>query len=229
MPCPAAIADFAGFDDALAQLRWPEGPFDPFGAWTLRYSVRVTAYLNNALGSRRQGSLTLRRSPNGAASRIDVVQNLALEWGAVHHQKAALRCANDAVSSLLSWSLDGAIQGGAAESASLCALYDEGSPEPGPLPLTCGWSLMDGVMRLPQIDGDYLHFELLDELQIHRPEQRLAFLGAAQAELAGASRWLFGYQHRGRGVLPTQYWLEEGGRLVLARSATRLLMLEAVP
>ncbi len=110
---------------------------------------------------------------------------------------------------------------------------------------TFHWSLLDAVQRLPGGDGAPLAFTLIDRLNCQvKPEQTLTFAEEAAIELGGRLVWeeekqeldagtlyrpvqrrleavatkLRCYEQTGTGILPTFYWVDERGELLMVSS-----------
>lgn len=110
---------------------------------------------------------------------------------------------------------------------------------------TLHWSLLDAVQRLPGDDGAPLSFTLIDRLNCQaKPGHILAFAEEATIELGGRPVWdeqkqeleagtlyrpvqrrlgavatnLRCYEQTGTGILPTFYWVDERGELLVVSS-----------
>jgi hypothetical protein len=90
--------------------------------------------------------------------------------------------------------------------------------------LTTDWALIDAVQRLGSRNEDPPVFDLLEDLDAHRPDQRLAPLPPCEVELGGESVTLHGFSRLGRGVLPWHYYLDASGRLLMALGALTALV-----
>jgi hypothetical protein len=120
-----------------------------------------------------------------------------------------------------------------------------GTPTRTPVnpPLACAWGLFDAVQRAP--DDLNQAFTLIDRLNSQvKPEQRLTYRTSETVELGGTRVWheekrelergtvyrpvaaregatavpLRAFDHVGRGLVPTVYWVDDRGRLLFVLS-----------
>ncbi|MCB9766430.1 MAG: hypothetical protein H6739_42040 [Alphaproteobacteria bacterium] len=213
-----------GFEDALVRGPLPDGPLDPFGAWVQRWRIHRLRYAVEHMGVDEAGWLTLTRqpAPDGGFT-LDVEQRLTLIRGA-QLTRAAMRCAVDPLGTVQDWTVDTVTLDAAGDPEPLTHLTLR-SP-PGATPTCSSWSLMEAVQRIPEVGEQGLRFEMLEELVVRRPEQRLLFEGAAVWETGSGTRWLMGYRRVGVAAPPVFYWVDEDGRVLLVASVGRLLVAE---
>jgi hypothetical protein len=89
--------------------------------------------------------------------------------------------------------------------------------------LTCNWALFDVIPVLAQtIQGsdDGIDIVLLEDLEQLRPKSRLGFLESIQTPTP-----LDGYYVYGTGLLPSYWWLDASGNVVIASSTFETLVL----
>ncbi len=92
------------------------------------------------------------------------------------------------------------------------------------LPLTCNWALFDIIPTLAEKmkeSGDDVDIALLDDLEQFRPKNRLGFLDATQFPIS-----LDGYYLYGTGVLPSYWWVDANGNIVIVSSVFETLVLK---
>lgn len=218
---------------ALKDLAPPTGRFDPSGAWTSQYRLWLVQRWRGG------GSLRLRREPLSEGVRLHVDLAVVEVSGYLRRLHAVLDCAADAFCTPRSWKLTsqnldrndrpttgtaftetGTIRGGRLE----VRFAKRTGKQEVPQPVTSNWSLFDLVQRLPAEKTRPLRFAVLEEMDLLKPAQRLAFRGTQQIELGGQKLRLRGYHQVGRGVLPWQYWVDDAGRLLLAFSGVRAFL-----
>lgn len=79
-------------------------------------------------------------------------------------------------------------------------------------PLTCLWTLMDAVRRLPAEAGWTQEFDLYMDLSSLRRNQMLSFAGRGQVALAGGVQELDFYEQTGEGIEPIHYAVDQQNR-----------------
>lgn len=224
---------------ALEKIHPPEGPFDPAGAWTHRYSVLLLQPERGAKGEhpRPYGTLVLARQPRRSADftlAVDLTIQTVGRSGM--RNRATLTCVADRLATPRQWELhsddlqdDQPVRGtSVVETAEWRdgTLIRKGRAErrtslPGPF--TSNWSLLEAVQRLP-FDSKPLAFEMLEDLDLRKAEQSLRPVAPVTLELGGRAVKLRCFRQTGRGILPTHYWLDEQHRLVAITGALRGLV-----
>ena len=92
-----------------------------------------------------------------------------------------------------------------------------------PVELTCNWALFDVIPALAQTiqaSDDGIDLTLLEDLEQLRPKSRLGFLESIQTPIP-----LDGYYLYGTGLLPSYWWLDGYGNIVIASSTFETLVL----
>ncbi len=219
---------------ALEGLAPPAEPLDPTGAW--EQSFRLWA-VTSGKARANVGFVHIRREPaaDGRTVRFFVEKALALFAGPAYRTSAEIECSADALATLRRWRVQAEVlpAEGQGEPLRVCETAELSAgclratrnglttvlavPEPA----TCDWVLFDVVQRLPGQATKPLRFAMLEELDMLKPEQRLAFRGTGQITLGERTVRCLRYEQIGRGILPYQYWVDEGHRLLLAFSHTR--------
>lgn len=92
------------------------------------------------------------------------------------------------------------------------------------LPLTCNWALFDVIPalaeRLKEL-GDNVDIALLDDLEQFRLKCKLGFLDSVHSPIP-----LDGYYLYGTGVLPSYWWVDANGNIVIVSSTFETLVLK---
>lgn len=234
----AALGEYGG----LAGFVAPNADFDPNGAW--KHTYRLWLVAQSGLTSRPAGmhyrgflEIDRRPAPGGQEIMLGVYQSVLQQAPAVHDTAIELTCAADALAGPRRWKLthtvrDGRLKPVPGTRVEQTGKIGEGSVEirygdvavtrprePGPL--TSNWSLFDAVQRLPRGEAPPLEFTMLQELDLVKKTQQLAYCGAADHDLNGKTVRLHQYQHVGEGILPYHYYTDEQGRLLVAVGGLR--------
>ncbi len=222
--------------EVLERLRAPEGPFDPRGEWEHRYSVWVLSPERGAKGEHPHpnGTLTLKRKPAGeGALTLEVDFNISTRGPAGARTRASLTCAADRLATPRQWELRfEAVEQG--EPVAQTTVVETAVVRDGVLvrrghaehriklarAFTSNWSLFEAVQRLP-FDSAPAGFDMFEDLDLLKPDQRLRPAGEVALELGGRPVRLRAFRQIGRGILPTHYWLDDQHRLIAASGALR--------
>lgn len=92
------------------------------------------------------------------------------------------------------------------------------------IPLTCNWTLFDVIPALSDSlkqHANIVDISLLDDLEQLRPKCKLGFLDSTQSPIL-----LEGYFLYGTGVLPSYWWVDENGNIVVVSSVFETLVLK---
>jgi len=92
---------------------------------------------------------------------------------------------------------------------------------PAPARWTSSWSLFAAVPLLPFEAGAPLEFDLLEDLELLKPGQRIVYAGRHGVPLAGGALTLHVFEQTGRGVMPWRWWLDDAHRILLAAGGRR--------
>jgi len=95
---------------------------------------------------------------------------------------------------------------------------------PAPARFTAGWCLFDALQRLPGDDARVDDFDLLEDLQVVKSGQRLAFRQTTALDWAGRQVLLHGFEQLGSGLLPYTWWLDDARRVVAAVGGMKALV-----
>ncbi|MCX7015002.1 MAG: hypothetical protein NTW86_21025 [Candidatus Sumerlaeota bacterium] len=213
---------------ALETFQPPTEAFDPKGAWRNVYRI----WLVGPKGRNDQGVLELKQTtrPDGALL-LEVENTVVQSTGATHRTKASIVCANDALLTPKSWKLTSDIVNPNDTPVELAAwsetaeAKDDGvhvtdktgaSVRKVSKAFTCNWALYDVVQRMGGAASKPLEFDLLEDLQLLKPGQRLSYRGEASLDLNGQTLKLRQYQQIGHGILPILYWTDEKDRTLFA-------------
>ena len=229
------------YSSRFPTIHVPTGPFDPKGELTSNFIIWMA---QNTDKYASVGSLRFHKSNASSGNiQLQVDQSIRLNpprnWGIT---TASLTCRDDALSTPVNWKVASKVTHDAGKIVDLTEVSITGKAAGGiitlhrekdrqikmPGPFTSNWSLIDAVQRLP-FDSKVLKFDLLEDLELHRPEQRLAPGQTAEVELGGRTIKLHSFEQVGRGIPPTTYWLDDQHRLVFVIAGLRALLYDSNP
>jgi hypothetical protein len=228
--------DWSVVADRLKGWLPPEGPFEPAGTWKLAYERHVLVPEPNGTSAGGQaGALAIER--NGLRVRV----REAVAAGATTvTTNADYQCAADQLLTPQRWSMDitwesklprvpvaGLDQrrSGHVESGGIIFSASKERRRPAPSRWTADWLLFAVLPRLPFAAGTTLEFDLFEEGELHKPDQKLAYAGEHAVEVVGKKILLHVFEQFGRGVMPTRWWLDAQHRVLLAASERKLYLL----
>jgi len=221
---PAAVEPVTGFLAGYA----PPAPRRLRETYRLMYDIVLWHERAPATGITKNGlvgRVDLRRVgvPEGVRYSIDEVRRYA---GIANRLTARLTCAGDRLGSLRAWEsraswrplpdksplrhrLDALVVNGRKEHDRV--LHSDGRQEDSARPLASLWSLIDFVARRGGPATD-VSLDLLADLSSVSPGARLRYDGPVEVEVAGKRLLrLASYVLTGRGILPTNYLVDEPG------------------
>jgi hypothetical protein len=237
---PDLPLSWAKFAMAIDTFVPPQGTFDPAGAWDMRWRILVT--VGGMAGGAQPGTLRLRRQPDPAGTVALAFETQVAVGGLQRFSMTGtMNCASDTFASITSWEMESTIQhlkDGPLQSTRIIE-HGRATPEgaeidragkmfrlTGNPPLTSNWSLFDAVQRLAP-DAAPTSFNLLEDLTLLRRDQRITPGEIREITLGGRTVRLRSFVQIGEGILPTHYWLDESGRLILASCGLRGYLLDA--
>lgn len=142
-----------------------------------------------------------------------------------HYWHAQCRHRRDQLSSLVAWRWNSVF-------ATADDLNDHGGGSCPVVPrqdtatsvLTTEWGIFDALTRLPFSPGVRHTFTLFESLAKTKAEQHLEFTGTQSFRLGSEEVRLHRFQQWGRGVLPTDYWVDDERRVWLRIDCNRCLI-----
>lgn len=241
---PKPPRSLAILGDALTAIVPPADPFDPNGTWDHGYRVHtvVPSASGQQVAVQPQGSLYLQRRPvDDATFELHVRQATMNAINTKYLVEARVVCMADRLAQPKEWELSSRIIGAQGEPKAETEysetavvrdgmIHRQGARQrsmPASDPFTSNWSLFDALQRLPQEHAGTLEFDMLEELDLLKPGQRLVRRGAVEVELSGRAVRLRGLDQTGRGILPYGYWLDDTGRLLIAVGGMRAYLWDA--
>lgn len=241
----ASPRDWAALGPRLDRWTPPQGTFDPAAAWSLRY-VRhaLIPDPSGAYGGGPAGSLALDVKPDANAVALRAAE--AVQAGfTIMTTEAEVICAPDALLTPRTWTLKvgwkaGPLSGmatdgmpqtrtGRADGKGLVFQANKERRAPAPAQWTGFWNLFAALPRLPFDAKSVLTFDLFEDLELHKPTQRLAYVGQQAVALSGRTFDLHVFEQTGCGVLPWRWWLDGQHRVLLAAGGRRAYLLDSTP
>lgn len=222
--------------DYLPNVTPPEGSFDPTGDWDHRYTMWIA--LRGIHGkSHKGGALRIRRSATssgGAELAISQVTGPMGGGGRISHTTAQAICDTDRLTTPRKWRIENRLVDPNGRQVDLTQARISGESKSGqvalrgrktdtlkmPGPFTSSWSLFDAVQRLP-FDAQPIRFDMLEDLDLPKPGQRLAPGPSVELTLGARSVRLHSFEQTGYGILPYTYWLDDAHRLLMAVGGVR--------
>jgi hypothetical protein len=221
--------------DYLAGFTPPDGPFDPRGEWDHRYVMWI-ALRGQSGKDHKHGALRIRRAVDASGIiTLSVSQTTGpLSAGKTGHTTARITCRADRLATPRKWEIESRILDAKGKPVPYSQSRVTGEVAGGeivfsgtadrrlraPKAFTGSWSLFDAVQRLP-FDSDPVQFDMLDDLELMKPRQRLAPGPAVEVALGGGKLKLHSFEQTGDGILPYSYWLDDQHRLLAAVGGVR--------
>jgi hypothetical protein len=102
-------------------------------------------------------------------------------------------------------------------------LYRETKREP----VVCNWGLLAAVQAMPR--DRRISFAYFEDLERFSSGHSIAFFEDFEATFGGRKVMLHGYTHKGPGIIPSYYWVDDSDRLLIARFGLSMLVYNANP
>lgn len=222
----------------LAGWTPPEGTFDPAGDWKLCYERHaLIPEPGGKPGGGPCGELAIARE--GLCCRV---REAVVAGATTVSTTTEFRCADHQLLTPQRWSMDicwesklprvpvaGLEQKRSVrvEGGEIIFSANKEHRRPAPRNWTADWLLFAVLPRLPFAAGSTLEFDLFEEGELHKPEQKISYAGEREIEVGGKKMQLHVFEQFGRGVLPTRWWLDAQHRVLLAASERRAYLLGA--
>lgn len=94
-------------------------------------------------------------------------------------------------------------------------------------PIANNWGLLAAVQSMPR--DRRFSFSYFEDLERFSAGHSIAFLEDFEATFGGRKVMLHGYTHKGPGIIPSYYWVDDSGRLLIARFGLSMLVYNANP
>jgi len=220
--------------EVMTSLPGNEG-FDPVGTWSHTYLI----WTNHGYdyGNIDAGYLTINRKPAADGSiDLSVVTEIALLDGIGARTSARIRCQPDSLTSPESWELDSTFSdpSGAdlpdqnthqkailSDNQLTVDVNGQHTETPVGRPITGDWCLFDAVQRLPK-DETHHSCDVLERMLTVKRNQSIRHAGET-VNVVGHN--LTRFTRIGVATLPTDYWVDDNGRLVLVIAYNMIYLL----
>ena len=231
-----------GFSSEESTL--PTGDFDPLTDWEQSYDVVYPGYGDTPSNNPAQiyfGSIRMaaKHEGNRVFLKVREVRQLGQDFSVERQMlEARLTCSREPLYPLAasrSWSVKTRIINSLDPATKGFAVLDQSGrlsreriewkhprngwiagEDVGKRPLVCDWGLLAAVQALPQ-EHLSIEFTQLQALERLNRRQTLSFLGLFSARFGGREVSLTGFVQRGEGMLPSFFWVDAQGRLLIAR------------
>ena len=241
-PITRTVLDFPITPETLERdevmITLPDGSvFDPNGEWTHTYLVWTNHGYDK--GNIDAGYLTIARHPTQQETiELDVTTEIALLDGIGGTTSARIQCQTDAITSPTSWQLDSTFTGPTGQELPDQSTHQQSTLSDGqitttiddrthttsaPGPTTGDWCLFDAIQRLPQEESTSLSCSVLERMLALKRDQSIWFRPHDVQNAVGHELRCF--TRSGTATLPTDYWLDERGRLVLVVAYNMIYLL----
>jgi hypothetical protein len=235
----STVFGLSSLSPVLNRLAWSREAFDPAGAWTACYEVfEVPSYGANVVGK-----VSLHRQPLSDGFSLQI-EDCKLMKEYRQNISAEVNCSSDNLATPRNWRFHSQVLDKTGLPISDLALEKSGKFKSGSVELRCGgkcrtrqvnmplamdWALFEAVPRLDMRNAGELRFSLLSDFDQIKPDQLLAYRQTVEVELPGSTDEavsaktlrLHCWEQFGRGISPTQYWVDDDGRLLAINAGLR--------
>ncbi|MGD2175092.1 MAG: hypothetical protein PVJ27_06795 [Candidatus Brocadiaceae bacterium] len=228
-----------------------EPGFAPDGDWTQTYRIWgghgwIDCCYKTVGVLRLQRERIAKDAGPGDGHRLRVEQRIIYEGGIVHTIEAEAASADDTMGSLRRWTVrsevtttsgepdprlrssqEGQVNAdGRSWQSTVSGVRETTRKRPLDGPLTSDWSLIEAVQRLPFAPIECPTFHLLEGMTMPKRGFRLYHRETPEEGLKEQDLPLHRFYLIGRGQLPTDYWVDDHHRLIMAVSGSRALFLD---
>jgi len=228
---PSALHEYGILND----ISIPSESFNPAGQWKHSYQIWCAQKPLN----RYAGWITISRTPSdkGLGAILDIEKAVLQTSLTIHQTKAIIQCSTDQLSSPLSWQIESLLIDRKGKPLIETRISQKARVAHGvievhdgqrffrrktPVTITSDFSLFDAVQRFTGRDTTLFRFALLEDLDLIKKNQQLAFCEeTGNIEIGGKMISLHSYEQAGDGILPQRYWLDDQHRLILVLSHQR--------
>ncbi len=252
-----------GFTEILRKFRPPASTFDAADDWKCVYRMYT-----HTMHSAQVGQVEVsRRSKDADGTELTVVIRRNIARRCTQIVRAVVQCGAGPLATPTGWRVVREVR-----NADGSTIPDLSADETGTVgkegvhirrngrerllpvrrPWTCDWALFEALPRMPRTPGGELKFAMIEDFELLRPEQSLAFRKAAQVRFGVKRTWryvaerqlekgeierpvvkksggtalqLVAFERTGPGTVPTVTWLDEAGRVLFVLSGQSALVL----
>lgn len=239
---------------SAAKSTLPQGPFDPEADWQNSYDIVYTGFQPFAEDNKvYYGSLHIACRHDADRTRLNMHGVCQLQnWFKFErqHWRATCLCRRDMLYSLQpgsTWTVEsrlknqhdpatepyaqfaeeGRLESGKIQKKTAAGEWYDYRAVPDTLPVVSNWALCAAVQILGR-QQEY-GFGYLAQLERFAPDHRIRYFETFDARFRDHDVTLHGYVQAGRGITPSFYWVNDQGRLLLARFALSALIYNPSP
>jgi len=217
----------------------PESAFNPKGAWENTYRVYALFQTGRQFAGYDVplGSFRVARTPlDGGSSRLKVEYRKENRRASPHRIAGELECAGDPLATPLGWQFTAGFC--SPPQTSVGSLHTKHTMEargktielagagfkrtiPRPAAYSSLWALVDAVQRMPRDPDKALRFTFFDLNFTPKPAHLLRYREAAELTFPKAPQRrirMHAFEQLGEGIVPSIYWTDDSGRLLLFSS-----------
>ncbi|NQZ70713.1 MAG: hypothetical protein HRT89_21880, partial [Lentisphaeria bacterium] len=200
-------------------------------AWSQDYVIWSSHGFKDSKGD-LMGMLRLDRKATVGDSFDLTVKRVVLDGPTDFHQTiATISCQGDELATPRSWQLSNHSLDQDLKALSALSLNESGNFEKGTLicqrdghesrqeipgKLAFDWGMLAAVQGLPFEKNNAINFTYLEALSHIKDDQQIYYHGATTLPIGTGSMTVHCFRHLGRGIMPTEYWLDEQHRLLAA-------------
>ncbi|MFQ6035854.1 MAG: hypothetical protein ACE5NM_08420 [Sedimentisphaerales bacterium] len=201
--------------------------FNPEGNWQNTYRI-WTCHGYRESGNHNVGLLQISRSADAEKSfTLRVHHEVVQTDGLVNIIKATIKCRNNQLASPTRWNISSHFIGPDNKPIPQLDKKETGRATKMMDRTTSDWCLFEALQRLAfdKSAGGGLSFDLLEGLTVSKIGHRLFYRGVYPTDIPGLDS-LHCFVQLGSGILPTEYWLDDSHRLLMAISMNKAYILD---
>lgn len=204
--------------------RTPAG-FQSDGNWTNSYRI-WTCHGYREDGNETVGSLQITRKADSPKTFVLTVrQEIDQTDDLTNIVEGTINCRYDPLASPIEARLDSRFEGPDGKVIPELSCRDTVLCTESMTGTACDWGLFEAVQRLAFDKKSSLNFSLLEGMTVSKLPQRLFYRGLYPMETGDRSLPLHCFAQLGRGILPTEYWLDDRHRLLAVTSMNKAYIL----
>jgi len=219
---PTVLRELGGVDE------FPQTPagFRPDGNWTNNYRI-WTCHGYRESGNQTVGSLRItRRSDSAKTFVLQVQQKIEQKDDMTNIIEGTIKCRYDPLAWPIESKLWSRFEGPDGKAIPNLGNRDNNSYGESVTGTTSDWSLFEAVQRLEFDKESSLEFDLLEGMSLLKPGHRLSYRGVFPMKSRGENIPLHCFVQLGRGILPTEYWLDDHHRLLTVISMNKAYIMD---
>ncbi len=208
--------------------KFPPTPagFQPDGNWTNNYRI-WTCHGYRESSNDNVGSLQIARRADSAKTFVLMVRQEIIQTdGLTNIVEGTINCRHDKLASPVEARLQSRFEGPDGKAISELSHSDTVLCTESVTSTASDWGLFEAVQRLAFDEKSSVRFDLLEGVSLSKLRQRLSYRGVYPMKMRGRSVPLHCFAQLGRGILPTEYWLDDRHRLLAVISMNKAYILD---